>query len=106
MVKKMKYIGVQLQPDLGAPFDLREIVKKLKLNNLIPEISEGEDDGKYINLHFKTNDVKNTWKEIKTILFSEYALSDMAIVTCEGNEGWDDYLLLYHFDKSVELDEI
>ena len=26
------------------------------------------------------------------------------IVVCEGEHGWDDYLLLHHFDEQQELD--
>jgi len=25
---------------------------------------------------------------------------------CEGENGWDDYRLLHHFDPEVEIDEI
>ncbi len=28
------------------------------------------------------------------------------IITCQGKRGWDDYLLLHHFDLSEPLDEI
>jgi hypothetical protein len=33
-------------------------------------------------------------------------LAQAAIVVCEGELGWDDYLLLHHFNSDEELDEL
>ena len=31
-------------------------------------------------------------------------LAAAAIIVCEGEHGWDDYLLLHHFDPAEPLD--
>ena len=31
-------------------------------------------------------------------------LRDAMIITMTGEEGWDDYLLLHHFDRAEPLD--
>ncbi|MDR0717159.1 MAG: tetratricopeptide repeat protein, partial [Azoarcus sp.] len=33
-------------------------------------------------------------------------LKNSSIVVCQGRHGWDDYLLLYHYDSTQEVDEI
>ena len=33
-------------------------------------------------------------------------ISRGAIITCQGKRGWDDYLLLHHFDPAEELDTL
>jgi len=45
---------------------------------------------------------KNVYKDS---VFGPY-LSKTSIVVCEGNNGWDDYLLLHHFDKSEDIDNL
>ena len=33
-------------------------------------------------------------------------LARAAIATCEGKHGWDDYLLLHHYDRTLVLDTL
>ena len=33
-------------------------------------------------------------------------LASASIATCEGNRGWDDYLLLHHYDRTLDLDTL
>ena len=40
------------------------------------------------------------------VVWEMSALSAGAIACCEGDNGWDDYLLLYHFDNSESIDAI
>jgi hypothetical protein len=37
--------------------------------------------------------------------FKLKSLKIKMIVVCEGERGWDDYLLLHHFDKRQKLDK-
>jgi hypothetical protein len=43
---------------------------------------------------------------IRELLQADPALANIAIVVCQGERGWDDYLLLHHFDSSVPLDQL
>ncbi len=40
------------------------------------------------------------WKKLMPTLPGKY------IVTCEGENGWEDYRLLYHYDPAQQLDEM
>ena len=102
----MKYISIQIQPELNANVNSKEVIKYLSDKGYTPEITEGNDSGKYINLNIKTNNIRDTWVTIKTYLKENNAFSCSSIITCEGSQGWDNYLLLHHFDSNEILNEI
>lgn len=70
----------------------------------------GNDDGRYVNLYVTTADRAKTWDRIRAqVIESKLTggeLRGAMIVTMTGEEGWDDYLLLYHFDRAEPLDTI
>ena len=38
--------------------------------------------------------------------FQSKFLRSAAMVVCEGEHGWDDYLLLHHWDRRFRLDSV
>ncbi len=102
----MKYLSIQLQPERENNLDKDFVILELQNNGYTVEVEEGEDNGKYINLNIKTGTLKNTWDNIKDIIFKNPSIKNSSIVVCEGNQGWDDYLLLHHFDKNEKIDEL
>jgi hypothetical protein len=72
-------------------------------------ITEGEDDGKYLNIVFVTENPIESWRKLKEALLesTEFgsSLKASCLCMCTGKTGWDDYLLLYHFDPEALLDE-
>ena len=72
-------------------------------------ITKGEDDGKYLNIVFATENPIESWRKLKEALLdsAEFgsSLKASCMCMCTGKTGWDDYLLLYHFDPEVPLDE-
>ena len=70
----------------------------------------GEDDGRYINLFVDSDDAFEVWRAIQaSFLSDEITGNDIraaTIVTITGPNGWDDYLLLHHFDPTESLDTI
>jgi len=102
----MKYISIQIQPDRDESANKDEAISILTSAGFTPEIQEGEDDGKYINLNIKSDNLKDTWAKIKDSLINLSQYSKSSIVVCEGSEGWDNYLLLHHYDSSQTTDEI
>ena len=70
------------------------------------EITSGFDDGRYTNIDIKTVDVRALWNELKELIVDDVVVSNCAIVCCEGDNGWDDYLLLHHFDETETLDAL
>jgi hypothetical protein len=69
-------------------------------------ISEGEDCGRYVTVALQAADAIGLWAAIRERLHADAALSRAAMVVCQGERGWDDYLLLHHFDPSQVLDKL
>jgi hypothetical protein len=71
--------------------------------------AEGKDDGPYVNVMFDTDNIPALWPILHTHLFQNRSIGQQinraAIVTCEGHNGFDDYLLLHHYDSTLTLDE-
>jgi len=107
-------LSVQLQPDLEPDLDLAATLALFGVAAEIAdaelEISEGYDDGRFIDYNFRTRDLAFLWDILQSNVMDQPllgpAIARAAIVVCEGPHGWDDYLLLHHHDRSVEVDEI
>jgi len=108
----MTIICCQIQIDRLSSMtekDITDICAKLK-DGWPESISyeAGDDGGRYVNLILTTSDGAKTWNRIHSqMIESELPggeLRDAMIVTMTEQEGWDDYLLLHHFDRSEPLD--
>jgi hypothetical protein len=70
--------------------------------------SEGDDDGRNLNVTFAAESPATAWQELKSKLLESgvfgSSLRECAMVACTGNDGWNDYRLLHHFDPTVGLD--
>ena len=105
----MSVICIQVQPDLAPGIDLgvvREIAAQLGSTTLFTRHGEeqGLDNGPYINLYFDTPSLPEAWSIIWTQFYEDARIGTFlrasSIATCEGNNGWDDYFLLHHFDPT------
>ncbi len=102
----MKCISIQLQPDIDPTLNKEAVLAVLTDAGLMAEIVEGEDEGRFINLNVNTDDVKLTWQQIKKPLLQIPYIQTACIIVCEGNHGWNDFLLLHHYDPAEVLDEL
>lgn len=72
-------------------------------------VSEGEDEGAYVNLVFAAEDPSQAWPPLWAALraLAEFGalLPPCCLAMCTGEQGWDDYRLLHHFDPDVALGE-
>lgn len=102
----MKRMNVQIQPGLSQRLNLSEAVARLTRLATEVEITDGDDDGRYVNLDFKVPDLSLLWASVRDEIDSVPGLAGACIVVCEGEQGWDDYLLLHHFDPEEPLDEL
>ena len=111
----MKQLTLQFQPDSAAFVDVavvREGMSAIALLNGVAEswVDEGDDEGPYVNFSFSSADIAALWAHVQATMAADTelgnALRAASMVMCEGERGWDDYLLLYHFDPSVERDEL
>ena len=111
---EVKKICIQIKSHRFSNFQLeliQAIGEEIALNKeLIShfEIQKGGDNEKYMNLLFETNALKKLWHQIQTKFFQDLTigmtLGKSSVVVCEGKNGWDDFLLLYHFNKLEKLD--
>jgi hypothetical protein len=71
------------------------------------KIVTGDDDGRYENIMFNADSAGVALSRIQAVFDSPsvgHAARAGCIVTCQGEHGWDDYLLLYHYDLTQKLD--
>jgi hypothetical protein len=70
----------------------------------------GNDQGEYLNFTFETDDVATLWNDIQEQAYRHpdlgVSLSSASLAVCEGEQGWDDYLLLHHYDPEVKRDAL
>lgn len=107
----MKTLTVQIQAGLAAAHEIEHAVGQLfalageKLAALgaegpSVERNPGED---WVNVNFRTPDITGLWHAIQDRLGlaqgNRPPIANALIVVCEGEYGWDDYLLLHHFDE-------
>lgn len=73
-------------------------------------ITADHDDRRCVVATYTTEDVKALWSLVRSELISpstlDQSLAECAIGVCTGQHGWDDYLLLHHFDATQALDDL
>ncbi|HEY9104656.1 hypothetical protein [Chitinimonas sp.] len=112
----MTTLCIQIQPDRVTDFDREAMLaacESLRVHKPLIEgfqMEEGDDDGPYINLLFETLQPAQVWPLLQTTFYGAGALGDALRATsmamCAGEEGWEDYLLLYHYDPQLPLDSL
>ena len=101
----MKRILIQYQPSDDSKSEKEEVFTLLGKVGLDSEVSEGDDGGRYINFMISTATPTVAWNKIRETYLIDSKYAGASIVVCEGDNGWDDYLLLHHFDESERLDD-
>jgi hypothetical protein len=71
------------------------------------EVTVGEDHGRYEDIMFVVASPEEAMSKVRVVFDSPEvgrAARSACIVTCQGDRGWDDHLLLHHYDRTVRLD--
>ena len=111
----IKALSIQLQPHRAPGIDvpaIQELCDALTGSPLVVEhaFNHGHDKTEYFNFTFGTEDLPGLWNEIQSRLYTDPRLGPWmnaaSMAMCEGASGWDDYLLLYHFDAAVQRDRL
>jgi hypothetical protein len=112
----VRHLNIQLQPDRAARLDLsraRGIIEALAQDHAIVagfDAQEGEDEGRYLNFTFLAKDPATLWQRIRANVLAEavigHEIASSSIIVCEGDHGWDDYLLLHHYDPGLAKDDL
>jgi hypothetical protein len=91
-------------PETRAQGLLDELVARAAADVVSRET--GLDEGvAYANALLATDDLSAVWSSVAAQLRS-LGLERAAIVVCEGEQGWDDYLLLHHHDPAEPVDRL
>jgi len=73
-------------------------------------VREGDEGGRYINVIYATEDLPGLWSLIRKEALEHAGvgsnLRKATIITCQGDAGWDNYLLLHHFNEAEQLDSL
>lgn len=112
MVTDSRTFLIQVHParfEVMTERDVLHIADRLKQH--WPEritVTTGNDDGRYIDITFESNKPAETWARLKrSFVCSELPESEFhkaSIITVTGDDGWNDYLLLHHYDEAESLD--
>lgn len=113
--RELGQICLQLHPHLAPSLDLDQLAKACEAIARGTEgvrgfgVTQGDDEGPYLNFLFAAEEPAAAWARLRPQLFTDSpqgaALHDACMVMCTGANGWDDYLLLHHFDPNVPLDD-
>jgi hypothetical protein len=110
----MRTICLQFQPKLVPGIAVNAISKLMLRLSLSPEIrgfsiQRGRKHS-WVNFLFNSQAVGRTWKTVQSRALAHHKwgprLRRSSIVTCEGSRGWDNYLLLHHFNTQQGLDKL
>jgi hypothetical protein len=103
----MKCISVQLHHRRDARFHLEDLLDLVRSVGRYPEVDKDESDPETVNLNFFTEDIRLFWNDFEKGVLNDPEMGDWVknttIIVCEGDEGWDNYLLLWHYDQSEHI---
>ena len=113
---EMRTLSVQLHPARAARLSVASVVRLFAdIAAKDPavrrfEVQRGTDRGPYVNIHFiaRKPDIARLWAVVHKRVLRHRTLGPgirrSCMVMCEGSRGWDNYLLLYHFNDKVPVD--
>ena len=102
----MREVCIQFQPDRAKA---HEAQVRNALHDALPfaKVTVGKEEGRYENFLFHAVSPEAAIAALRAVLDSAeigLAARSSCIVTCQGKHGWDDFLLLHHFDSTLILD--
>ena len=110
----MRSISVQVQPELSPGIDMDAIrnafAEIASDSNLVAHhaFDSGEDQGRYFNFTFDSSKPLAVWREIQSRLYESQETGThmyrASMAMCSGEDGWGEYLQLFHFNSTVRLD--
>jgi len=110
----VRSLSIQFQPERADGLDVKRLeaacAEIATVTDLVEhhEFNEGSDRGPYINFTFGTRRAGELWRLISDRLYKDKEFGPhmrvASMAMCSSEEGWDDYLLLYHFDPAVRCD--
>jgi len=110
----MRSLSVQIQPERAPSLDVAAVTSVFSTIANDPQLvrhhafDSGRDSGAYHNFTFGTERAGDLWREVRRRLFEDPVLGvemrKVSIATCSSETGWNDYVLLFHFDPATKVD--
>ena len=110
----MRSLSIQLQPERCPGIDVERITAAFSAIAALTDLVQhhafvsGNDKGAYFNYTFGTARARELWRRIRSDVYGSgeigLQMRRASMAMCSSEAGWDDYLLLYHFDPTVQLD--
>lgn len=111
----MSVLCIQIQPSRAPGIDLaliRDAAAQVGSTGLFTRygVEEDSDHGVWINLYFDAPSPAEAWPVIRSTFYEDARIGALlqksSIVVCQRQRGWDDYLLLHHFDPEESRDQL
>jgi hypothetical protein len=107
---------LQIQPDRAPGLDMdrvRSLCRLVTSRRALARnhsIVDGTDKGQHLNFIFETGQPAEFWALLQSVFYEDTligpAMARASLALCEGDQGWDDCLVLHHFDPEVETDTL
>jgi len=112
----MRSLSIQVQPTRSPGIDMEHVTRAFQAladrQDLVQHhaFSHGEDKGPYFNYTFGTPYAAELWDRIRAVVYDHADLGShmrrASMAMCSSESGWDDYVLLHHFDPAVATSDI
>ena len=110
----MRTINFHVQPRRASPLDvvvISRLMMRAAWNPRVEMFSIHRDRRRtWLNFGFSGPAAGQVWKMLRSEVINHRQwgsrLRRCSIVTCEGSRGWDNYVLLHHFDADQPLDTL
>ena len=106
----MKCLSIQLQSHATDIFLAEDLIRLVKSIGRYPELDRDEANDNLLVLNFFTEELPALWADIQTKVLADNTMAEWikssTIIVCEGDNEWQDYLLLSHFDESEKFDHL
>jgi hypothetical protein len=109
MTKRFSF-QIQFSPQILSDTEIVDTIAeaiKQAGGQITDETSGNDDNTRFVNLYVYSENPREFWPRVRQNLESyggDSTLLAMMIVVCQGDQGWDDYLLLHHYDKNQKTD--
>jgi len=108
----MRALSIQVHPGRSADLDvdrISDVFAEIAATDLVKhhQFDRGHDKGPYLNFTFGTESAAALWGVIRARLYDDGALGPAmkaaSMAMCSSETGWDDYVLLHHYDATVPI---
>ena len=111
-----KRLSIQVQEDRTS--EKRGVLQRIVRDLVCSQVSLVLDTGgvcetwdepkvtTFVTPPLDEEELKAIWEVAQKLLSENTTLAETVITVCQGQHGWDDYLLLHHFDENEPVDSL